>query len=228
MTEKRMHSVKKQIVIVTALILVVSLFVTGCAKEAKTDDSDRNVSTVSENNTSDKAEAKKTHKEKNDEEEKSSTPEKEKQKKKKTDKSTVSVKKKAVPDDKTYCTVKIVCSTLSEKRNELPESMKKLVPSSGVVLSETKVVIKKGDSALDVSSRTARENGIHFSYQGTDAYGTGYVDGINNIYEKDYNSVSGWIFMLNGAVPGKGAAAYKVKNGDRIVWAYTCNMGKDL
>lgn len=127
-----------------------------------------------------------------------------------------------------YCYITIICHTLVSRREELPSSLKKLVPSSGVILEKTKMKIQSSDSALDITKRATKNAGIHLSYQGNTQYNTAYVDGINNIYEKDVNSRSGWLYQINGNVQSKGCSAYKVKAGDVITWAYTCNLGKDL
>ena len=127
-----------------------------------------------------------------------------------------------------YCYFSVTCHTLTAIKDELPESLQKLVPDSGVIVRKTKVKLKGGESAFDITKKVLREKGVHISFQGTTQYGTAYVEAINNIYEKDVNSRSGWIYKVNGKAPGIGCSAYKIGKNDVIEWAYTCDLGEDL
>lgn len=55
-----------------------------------------------------------------------------------------------------------------------------------------------------------------------------YIEGINNIYELDCGSMSGWMYCVNGVYPNCSLGDYKLKNGDSIAINYTCDMGEDL
>lgn len=127
-----------------------------------------------------------------------------------------------------YCCIKITCRTLVNGTCSVPSPIKRLVPSSGIILDKTKVKIKSGDTVFDITKRVTKNNGIHMSYQGATKFGTVYVEGINNIYEKDVTSKSGWLYFVNGSPPDRGCSAIKVSNGDTIEWAYTTDLGKDL
>ncbi|MBQ2678475.1 MAG: DUF4430 domain-containing protein, partial [Firmicutes bacterium] len=127
-----------------------------------------------------------------------------------------------------YCYFSVTCHTLTAIKDDLPESLQKLVPDSGVIVRKTKVKLKGGESAFDVTKKVLREKNIHISYQGTTQYGTAYIEAINNIYEKDVNSRSGWIYQVNGKTPGIGCSACSIGNNDVIEWAYTCDLGEDL
>lgn len=127
-----------------------------------------------------------------------------------------------------YCYFTVTCHRLTEIKDELPEGLQKLVPSSGVIVRRTKVKLKSGDDAFEITKRVLRAKKVHMSYQGTTQYGTAYVEAINNIYEKDVNSRSGWIYKVNGNAPGVGCSAYPIKKNDVIEWAYTCDLGEDL
>ena len=40
---------------------------------------------------------------------------------------------------------------------------------------------------------------------------------------------SGWMYKVNEWFPNYGCSAYTLKNGDDIVWCYTCNgLGADV
>ncbi|MBD7909932.1 MULTISPECIES: DUF4430 domain-containing protein [Clostridium] len=81
-----------------------------------------------------------------------------------------------------------------------------------------KIEINDGESVLDVLIKT----GIPVSLNGS------YIKGINNLFEKDCGSKSGWMYKYNGKVLGKSASEQKVYNGDTIAFIYTCDYGNDL
>ena len=55
-----------------------------------------------------------------------------------------------------------------------------------------------------------------------------YLQGINNLYEKDCGQWSGWMYEVNGWYPNYGCSRYQVQDGDNIEWHYTCDLGRDL
>lgn len=73
-----------------------------------------------------------------------------------------------------------------------------------------------------------QKSGIQLEYNFTPAFGTYYIEGIHQLYEKDCGSMSGWMFSVNGNFPTDGSSSYTVKPGDEIVFAYTCDMGDDI
>lgn len=97
---------------------------------------------------------------------------------------------------------------------------------TGTILAPVSVELEDGDSVLDVLKRATRSRKIQMEYMGRGA--TAYVEGIDNLYEFDKGSESGWIFHVNGQSPGKSAGAYKLKAGDVVEWLYTLDMGKDV
>lgn len=95
--------------------------------------------------------------------------------------------------------------------------------SSAYFISPQKVVVKDGQTVMDVLSDYCRDNGIQVGIRG----GT-YVAGINNLYEFDKGAQSGWLYRVNGVFPNYGAAQYTLQVGDTIEWMYTEDMGKDV
>lgn len=96
----------------------------------------------------------------------------------------------------------------------------------GVILNRIKVYIDQGDTVFDVIKKTTIANGIQMEYSGEKR--TAYIKGINNIYEFDYGSKSGWIYRVNGEILNVGSGAYEVKNGDIIEWLYTIDLGNEF
>lgn len=112
--------------------------------------------------------------------------------------------------------------TISIRCDTIKDIAKKHIPSNGVVLDETEFEIRKGDTVYDVLAEACKENGIIFSSN------TGYVEGINNIFEMDFGDSSGWIYFVNGESPSVGCVSFELSDGDKIQWCYTCDLGKDL
>ncbi len=86
--------------------------------------------------------------------------------------------------------------------------------------------ISEGETVFNVLIRVTREHKIHMEYEGSK--GTAYIQGINNLYEFDGGSLSGWMYCVNDWYPNYGCGEYKLKNGDVIAWNYTCDLGRDL
>ncbi len=63
------------------------------------------------------------------------------------------------------------------------------------------------------------------SYKGVAS--TVYVRGINNLFEFDKGSKSGWLYEVNGKFPDRSCGTYAVKPGDVINWKYTEDLGND-
>lgn len=41
-------------------------------------------------------------------------------------------------------------------------------------------------------------------------------------------ALSGWMYRVNGEFPNYGCSRYRLSDGDKIEWVYTCNLGKDV
>ncbi|MDD3185244.1 MAG: DUF4430 domain-containing protein [Anaerostipes sp.] len=130
---------------------------------------------------------------------------------------------------KTYtCTIQIVCKTVLSHREDLKDGKEEIVPKDGVILKKTKVSFSKGQNAYDVLLKATREHKIHFESSNVPGYNTRYIEGIGNLYEKDCGELSGWMYQVNGWFPNYGCSRYEVKNGDTILWQYTCDLGEDI
>lgn len=144
------------------------------------------------------------------------------------------------PKNPQVCYVTIVCTTINDNLNKLKPAKASFVPSDGVILKEAIVELNGSQTAFDViktacSENTCRSNcaycqnsGIQIEYTYTPAFDNYYIEGIHQIYEKDCGSQSGWMYSVNGIFPNVGVSAYNISDGDRIVFAYTCNMGEDV
>ena len=123
----------------------------------------------------------------------------------------------------------IRCDTLAADLSTLRDaSLAAYVPKDGIILSLPEVKVSKGESVYDVLDRVCRDKGIHMEAVYTPSYGADYIEGINYLYEFDAGEQSGWMYKVNGTFPNYGCSDYILEDGDSIVWAYTCDMGKDL
>lgn len=127
-----------------------------------------------------------------------------------------------------YCFLSVRCDALLDNMSRLEKSKRGIVPSDGVIYPKRAVSFSDGESVFDVLQREMRDNKIHLEFVNTPVYNSVYVEGIANLYEFDCGSGSGWIYRVNGVVPGYGCSNYKLCVGDVVEFLYTCNLGKDI
>ncbi len=97
------------------------------------------------------------------------------------------------------------------------------IPENGIILEPTVIEISQGDTVYDVTVAAARAMSIPL-----DTSEGSYVRGIDYIYELDYGDLSGWVYIVNGALPSVGCGEYTLSDGDVIEWAYTLSLGDDV
>lgn len=131
-------------------------------------------------------------------------------------------------EQKNVCTISISCATILNNTDKLNKTKNQLVPSDGWILKETTVEFDDGDSVFDVLKQTCLNMKIHLEFSKTPIYNSYYIEGINNLYEFDCGSASGWMYRVNNTYKSYSASEIKVKNGDKIEWLYTCDYGKDI
>ena len=131
----------------------------------------------------------------------------------------------AAPTVTHTCTIQIACATVLDHMDTLDSSKVAFVPSNGLILSTTSVTFTEGETVYDVLQRTCQTAGIQMDAYVSTAYKTAYVRGINNLYEFDCGSMSGWKYCVNGTYPNYGCSSYILKEGDVIQWNYTCENG---
>ena len=127
-----------------------------------------------------------------------------------------------------YLTIR--CDTILDNWNDLDPALKyeKYGPSDGVILMRTEYVLRPGDTVYDVLDRAVRHNKIQMECIYSQNYGSVYVQGINHLYEFSCGELSGWMYMVNGEFPNYGCSKYELKDGDEIIWCYTCDLGRDV
>lgn len=131
--------------------------------------------------------------------------------------------------DAMYCTIEIRCDTILDHMDQLTEGKNSYVPANGTILAQSRVAFDENETVFDVLQRACEYAGIQLEYSWTPMYNSYYVEGINQLYEFDCGSESGWMYKVNGWFPNYGCSEYHLKDGDTIVWCYTCvGLGADV
>ncbi len=125
------------------------------------------------------------------------------------------------------CTIQIECSLLVGE-DLTGTGLETLVPENGMILKATEVTLNPSDTVYDVTLQVTKNQKIHMASEGSLAMGNLYIAAISNIYEKAYNSKSGWVYLINGVQPGIGSGVKELEPGDKLVWAYSLDLGNDL
>lgn len=126
------------------------------------------------------------------------------------------------------CTMSISCANILKNIAWLNKDKLELIPKDGIIFAETTVAFYKGESVFNLLVREMKKNKIHLEFVNTPVYNSAYIEGINNIYEFDCGELSGWMYRVNGVCPNYGCSRYILKQGDKVEWLYTCDLGSDV
>lgn len=133
-----------------------------------------------------------------------------------------------ITDKQLTCTLSVRCDTILSNIERLDSEKVDIVPKDGVILAEKTVTFYKGESVFNVLMREMKRNKIHLEFENTPIYNSAYIEGIANLYEFDCGELSGWMYKVNDWFPNYGCSRYQLKDGDKIEWVYTCDLGKDV
>ncbi|MDE7156820.1 MAG: DUF4430 domain-containing protein [Lachnospiraceae bacterium] len=126
------------------------------------------------------------------------------------------------------CTLSIECTSILNHLSDLDPDKLDILPKNGIIFPAQTVTFYEGETVYDVLQSVCRENKIHMEASWTPMYNSAYVEGIGNLYEFDCGSGSGWMYRVDGWYPNYGCSRYQLKQGDKIEWRYTCDLGKDI
>jgi len=112
----------------------------------------------------------------------------------------------------------VSCSAFGEKA----ECDFSVYTDETLILSDSAMTFNGGKSVLDILKAATRAAKIQMDYSGAGALA--YVRGIDNLYEFDKGPESGWVFYVNGELSRRGAGAYKIYDGDVVVWKYVLSV----
>lgn len=126
------------------------------------------------------------------------------------------------------CTIEIRCDTVVDTSKLENQAVAPYVPADGIILAAVEMEYTPGESVFDILLHATKDKNIHMEFRDDNLYSGKYIEGINYLYEMDGGPLSGWMYKVNGQFPNYGCAAYEVKDGDAIVWIYTCDLGADV
>lgn len=190
----------------------------------KTTDSSKKSNSKSKSNTKSKSNSKSKS---NTEAKKKYSKEKESAADSKADKPKTTLKKEK--DDKVTqttsseinCSITIECKSILDNMNDLKKGHEKYVPKNGIMLENYKTTLKSKSTVYDLFKKACNDKGI--TYTAEDTMYSVYIAGINNIDEFDCGKGSGWKYSVNGSFPNVSADSKKLKDGDKVVFTYTCS-----
>ncbi|MDD6736179.1 MAG: DUF4430 domain-containing protein [Clostridiales bacterium] len=133
-----------------------------------------------------------------------------------------------ISDKQLTCTLSVRCDTILKNIAWLDSEKSELVPKDGVIYAEQTVTFYEGESVFNLLVREMKRNKIHMEFENTPIYNSAYIEGIGNLYEFDCGELSGWMYKVNGRFPNYGCSRYQLKEGDRVEWVYTCDLGTDV
>lgn len=130
------------------------------------------------------------------------------------------------------CKVTIDCTAILSDRENLKAEKADFVPQDGFILRQKEVDLFEGDTTFDVLKRACEENtcagkceyckknGIALDAEYNASFGSHYVKGIHQLYEKDCGEMSGWSCMIGGEMPDYSNGDPAVKDGDSVEFVF--------
>lgn len=122
------------------------------------------------------------------------------------------------------CSITIECKSILDNMDDLKKGHESYVPKNGIMLDNYKTTLKSKSTVYDLLKKACNDKGI--TYTARDTMYSVYIVGINNIDEKDCGKDSGWMYSVNGSFPNVSADSKKLKDGDKVVFTYTCSYKK--
>ncbi len=122
------------------------------------------------------------------------------------------------------CSITIECKSILDNMDDLKKGHESYVPKNGIMLDNYKTTLKSKSTVYDLLKKACNDKGI--TYTAEDTMYSVYIVGINNIDEKDCGKDSGWMYSVNGSFPNVSVDSKKLKDGDKVVFTYTCSYKK--
>ena len=108
--------------------------------------------------------------------------------------------------------------------DDLKSGHEAYVPKNGIILSEYEATFNGKATVYDLLKKACDDNKIPYNAK-TTIYSV-YISGINNLDEFDCGEGSGWVYYVNGKKPNVSCDSTKLKDGDKVVFSYTCSYNK--
>ena len=125
---------------------------------------------------------------------------------------------------KKTCTITIECKSILDNMDDLKSGHEAYVPKNGIILSEYEATFNGKATVYDLLKKACNDNKIPYNAK-TTIYSV-YISGINNLDEFDCGGESGWLYYVNGKKPNVSCDSTKLKDGDKVVFSYTCSYNK--
>lgn len=125
---------------------------------------------------------------------------------------------------KKTCTITIECKSILDNMDDLKSGHEAYVPKNGIILSEYEATFNGKATVYDLLKKACNDNKIPYNAK-TTIYSV-YISGINNLDEFDCGEGSGWLYYVNGKKPNVSCDSTKLKDGDKVVFSYTCSYNK--
>ena len=122
------------------------------------------------------------------------------------------------------CSITIECKSILDNMDDLKPEHEKYVPKNGIMLDNYKTTLKSKSTVYDLFKKACNDKGI--TYTAVASIYSVYIAGINNIDQKDCGDGSGWMYRVNGSYPNVSVDSKKLKDGDKVVFTYTCSYKK--
>jgi len=122
------------------------------------------------------------------------------------------------------CILSVRCDTALGNAGE----KNAVLPQDGIIYAGQNVTFTLGESVFDVLQGEMKNNNIPIEFTTSPIYQSVYIEGINNLYERDCGNLSGWVYKVNGEAPGYDCSNYVLKAGDIVEWFYSCDLGRDV
>lgn len=123
---------------------------------------------------------------------------------------------------------KVILTESDKNVSEISFSIRAYTISEDDIFPETTLYVAKDSTVFEILREVCRTENIQLDYENNSVYGLAYIKGINSIYEYDHGDLSGWMYRVNGVLPGIGCGYYKIEDGDRVEILYSTNIGRDL
>ena len=115
------------------------------------------------------------------------------------------------------------CTAILNNMTSMKAEKRTLVPANGILYQNSQIPYTEGMTVKDLVVAQSKKVRVV-----TVITEKGYIQSIGGIAEFDCGGSSGWLYAVNGKQPGYGCQNYKLKAGDSVIIAYTCNGGTDL
>lgn len=135
-----------------------------------------------------------------------------------------------IKEDSETVFLTVRCDSIFDNYEKLDEGLKseKYLPKDGMIIPRKELVLRAGDSVYSVLDRALRSLKIRCESEYSQTYSGRYIKSIGHIYEFSCGELSGWMFSVNGEKVLMPCDKVKLRDGDEIVFFYTCDLGRDF